>query len=967
MAQLDQLIDRARLYFLIGALETDLRELLRKWVLPYKEERDAFGGRFEVLRERADRDGADPSESVLNYADFADSFEFINRHSSMLPAELAAAVRNFTPHLAEFVGPRNRVMHHRPLKPEDLDMGLKLCLDLLDTALPLPTTRDFVARVQSDPDWNPVIDPGASSPDEALNNLPLPEFDETGLLGRRKESEELLTRLSSGRDSIVTLVGEGGMGKTALAVDVLRELVAAPDCPFDAVLWVSLKTERLTGEGVEQLKGAARDVLGAAQLIGQELEEGFDGTMGQLGEMLDGIRTLIAIDNAESADSQEIVAFYDAMPSDSRILLTSRVGLGQLERRITVGPLDERSGVQMLRTLAHRRGLTQLSTLSPRQLGKQVQRLRATPLAIRWYVEAVAAGADPRFAIEDQSALLRFCLETIYGGLSETARTCLGVLYAAGGGLDVPQIAVIANVKSDDLNRALHDLQRRSLVEVQLGGADGLHQRYALTAATTQYLSSVDRPSGQSLKDAEARIHELRTSEERRQQLAVTDVTRPDYIEILDSEHQAVAHLLQRTAREAGRGTSPTSDALERARALAPGFYEVYRVEGYFATQRKQFALATEAYNKALELAPTPVAKARVSFLYAWLTGYKLGELGKAEDLARESFEVLKTAAAQCRLAHIQMFGKQFDIAEKNLRDVASSDDVRSVLIARTLLTTLASRRMQAQRDEHHGISAVQGGAESLREVSAYLDSGVTDTTLRSRAIDLAVEVLAAGAELGSVRECRAAVLDAVRFCRSHRDELLFHPKRDRALHLAGKISRLPDLSADLTTDIEALLSDIGLRGQTRSDTDRRQGQVLSYDDQKSYGFLSLPDQKENAFFHRTDISDQSSRIFLIPGAIVTCLLSSDPRGLRGRDVEPDQSDSAKREVLTECFGAVVEKNTDALFLLDNRTQTRIRIAAAAMKPDDWASVKVSDHLSLDLELSPQGPRAASGTVVFAP
>ena len=218
--------------------------------------------------------------------------------------------------------------------------------------------------------------------------------------------------------------------------------------------------------------------------------------------MLDGLDVLIAIDNVESTSSDEIVRFYDAMPAGCSYLLTSRVGLGQIERRVEIGPLDPKSGTKLLRSLAQHRGLSQLPRLTPQQLEAQVNRLRATPLAIRWYVESVVAGRRPSDAIRDQAELLRFCLETIYADLSEAARRCVAVLYAAGAPLDAAQVAVASDVGADDLARALHDLQRRSLVAVQLTGPEGLHERYRLTAATVKYLSSVDRPSGNVLEDA---------------------------------------------------------------------------------------------------------------------------------------------------------------------------------------------------------------------------------------------------------------------------------------------------------------------------------------------------------------------------------------------------------------------------------------------------------------------------------
>ena len=107
----------------------------------------------------------------------------------------------------------------------------------------------------------------------------------------------------------------------------------------------------------------------------------------------------------------------------------------------------------MLRTLATRRAVNALAQSTSDALTAQVKRLRGSPLAIRWYVEAVGAGGDPGVVMSDQSSLLRFCLETIYADLSETARHCLGVMYAAGSGVDAAQLAVITDAAPDLLTQ----------------------------------------------------------------------------------------------------------------------------------------------------------------------------------------------------------------------------------------------------------------------------------------------------------------------------------------------------------------------------------------------------------------------------------------------------------------------------------------------------------------------------------
>jgi LuxR family transcriptional regulator, glucitol operon activator len=46
---------------------------------------------------------------------------------------------------------------------------------------------------------------------------------------------------------VLTVVGEGAIGKTALSVKCLYDLIDDAECPYEAVLWSSLKTEMLRG------------------------------------------------------------------------------------------------------------------------------------------------------------------------------------------------------------------------------------------------------------------------------------------------------------------------------------------------------------------------------------------------------------------------------------------------------------------------------------------------------------------------------------------------------------------------------------------------------------------------------------------------------------------------------------------------------------------------------------------------
>jgi LuxR family glucitol operon transcriptional activator len=117
---------------------------------------------------------------------------------------------------------RNRVCHSRPLEADDFSQ----LYDFAESLISSRSMRAFVelasslTLLQENPRSVLTLSiPQYWSADLSIipHNLPLPDFDDTGFLGRPKDRKEVSNHLVSPHP-VVTIVGEGGVGKDSSRV-----------------------------------------------------------------------------------------------------------------------------------------------------------------------------------------------------------------------------------------------------------------------------------------------------------------------------------------------------------------------------------------------------------------------------------------------------------------------------------------------------------------------------------------------------------------------------------------------------------------------------------------------------------------------------------------------------------------------------------------------------------------------------
>ena len=476
-------VQRLRCYLILEGLE---RSIIENLLQNFDIDQPNFLAASETGRalKRLQDDMDDPAwglqdvtaADLLRYLDLGDLLALLNRHGS--------TERNATPDHIKIISQivdeygahaiRNRVMHPaRLMDPGDYSSLWEIASRLREES-PSLNWKPLIDNIKRMTDPNSMADvaiPRYWMDDyRVVNNLPVAEFEDTGFIGRANERRRLKNLLLSDH-RVVTVVGAGGIGKTALAMRVCHDMVDDPSPQFDNVVWVSLKTQFLTADGVKDIKDAVNtqarllDHFLDAASIDANPKANIDWS--QVIDHMSRHHTLLVVDNLETLGNElDPLAFN--VPEGSKLLLTSRVGLGEVERRFPLPDFSTKKtrSISCARSAAHM-VIQRINHLNDRTLNRYCRRLHHNPLLIKWFVLTVGKGTSPQavFAHSDFVAALNFCFDNVYARLSDIARNIIGTLLASRRPLSRAQIRALIGVNRLDFDVALIELRQSNVVD----------------------------------------------------------------------------------------------------------------------------------------------------------------------------------------------------------------------------------------------------------------------------------------------------------------------------------------------------------------------------------------------------------------------------------------------------------------------------------------------------------------------
>ena len=334
--------------------------------------------------------------------------------------------------------------------------------------LQLEGIKEALSAVENDN----IIDP----PDEWMNqtlwqipnNLP-DSFDHgvTGLIGRDKELKQLKKYIINPRVNSIALVAPGGLGKTALALDLLNTIVSTPSfsTDLDAVIFVTMKTEKLTASGVVSLD-AIETIDELRVNIVSSINEAFNEDYTNLGDLLKDFqkkRILLCIDNLETLlrDNQDSFEDFNyELPALWKVLITSRITISN-STILSLSSLQEKSASKLARTYHMKRGGQALIQEDYKNI---VIKCFYNPLAIRLSIDLIMTGKDIPMSLNvANKEIAEFSYNNLIASLSKESVKILEAIFVESESTRL-SLCELLDFTIDEVSEAIGELSKTSLI-----------------------------------------------------------------------------------------------------------------------------------------------------------------------------------------------------------------------------------------------------------------------------------------------------------------------------------------------------------------------------------------------------------------------------------------------------------------------------------------------------------------------
>lgn len=612
--------------------------------------------------------------AILQGLDFQAYIEICN--ANMIKLQIGKEEKKFlNGELSKIIPVRNNVMHPRPLGILDYYV-VKGIFDVVDTVLTklewnnVNLVRKLIAEK---PESLRLPPSNVRKSDSIIENIPTSvDFEDTSFIGRKKEIGELKEKLNKNNVHILSIIGDGGIGKTALAIQLLYELLDDVNSKFELILWTSLKTNELNNYEFKEINNAIRTTSEMYMELGKFVgNENMENIQEYLIDLAKEFNMLLVLDNLETINTNDIKDFLDRFTEYGKVLITSRIGLGEMEHRYKLGGMRDEDVIEYMNILLELYGFEAIMT-EEKKKEIAIHQLYANPLAIKWFVRCMYNGDDIESILKNKSELSTFCMSNVFEKLSQLAHSILELLSIANIDISVAELMYYMERGVDDykdISYAINELAKCNFIDDSMFR---LKAKLSVTSFAKEFLTLnhiENKESIESYRQKEIWLQtflqkQLQALEEKPYALKTFDVSNAE------TEKVVVAFWLNEAVDLFEKKESMEAfSKLELAKKIAPNYYQCNKIAAYLygTTSREK---AKEEYEIAIQCCKKEEDLEKIYICYA---GYLLrcndyfGSiecLEKANNVAKGKNKYIQLEQAKA-LACIGKFQEANEILDK--------------------------------------------------------------------------------------------------------------------------------------------------------------------------------------------------------------------------------------------------------------------------------------------------------------
>ncbi|CAH1059856.1 hypothetical protein [Paenibacillus pseudetheri] len=254
--------------------------------------------------------------------------------------------------ISDLIKRRNNIMHSRVISSEELEIIKETGTKYIDSL------SDNEFKMQ----WDKFLAEEISNYSIPLLfvEYPLGKNFET-LVGRGDELKNLKNAIKI--PTPVSIIRHGGVGKTALALQLAEDLLYSPKRPFDRIYFMSFKNTAYVNGQIKKLEKVISNHneliyrLASFMEIDSPMDYLFDDLEKIVWENIFSTKSLLILDNLETEVVRSNLAeftqiadrFMQNYAHPSRLVITSRYGLGDREQKFPLYEFDVERTKQLIK------------------------------------------------------------------------------------------------------------------------------------------------------------------------------------------------------------------------------------------------------------------------------------------------------------------------------------------------------------------------------------------------------------------------------------------------------------------------------------------------------------------------------------------------------------------------------------------------------------------------------------------